>query len=123
MKQTAPVSRTIVILASALALALAAFAHRPVAFAHGDAGAAVAWVLPDGSRPVLCLADAADGGHDPSDRRCDFCAIAKSGLAADAAPVLPERHVFRTVELPAPGGAEHGNPAVRPKLPRGPPSA
>ncbi len=95
-------------LLSVLALALVAFAHKPVE----AAGPLAFYTLPDGSAPVLCL-----GGHDGGSKHkhggyCDACRISASALcpapafSTGAAPLIaiavvaPTRPALRRAVYP-----------------------
>lgn len=88
----------------ALTAMVLGFAHRPVELEpRGYGVAVVAYLLPDGSLPDLCLYDE-DGGHAADHRRpgdrvagsCDACRLSDApGLA-----VLPTI----LADLPPPGG-------------------
>ena len=86
------------------ALIMTGFAHRPVDLAASQDADLAAYVLPDGTLPVLCLTDEKDGsGHETHQDGCDFCRLASSvvlpapdqiGCAAPiemSQPLLPEQ--------------------------------
>lgn len=74
----------------ALSLLLVAFAHKPLGFsdqaaAYGQAGVA-AFVLPDGTQPVLCLTGGDSEEHHDAFTGCEACRlVASAGL-----PPAPE---------------------------------
>jgi len=111
------------------ALVLTAFAHRAPAFAETQLVQTAAYVLPDGSRPTLCVtvADEVGGSHPVSHQyqSCEFCRIAgsvalplPSGIAEPAQQ--PDGSESRTMPVTAilvadgfrPGAPPHGPPAV-----------
>ena len=108
----------------AVALVLAAFAHRPLAPTPSGMSALelVRYVLPDGSLPVLCLP-----GQDEraGSRLCEFCLIAGAAVpphrasAPFACPHLVEIGVSRLV----PAGPPVCPACLATSPPRGPPAA
>lgn len=112
----------------ALALLLAAFAHQPLTRA-GPPGAVppdlAAYVLPDGTLPVLCLSGYGDESNGYSrDGACEFCRVAGSVLPPPQTclPVPPDRTTVAKLSisserLPTETAFRPGAP------PRGPPSA
>jgi hypothetical protein len=74
-----------------VALALTAFAHRAAPASAAPATDFLAYALPDGTLPVLCLTEAVDedgkGGHHKGSAACEFCRIAGS-IAAAVPPAL-----------------------------------
>lgn len=74
-----------------VALALTAFAHRAAPDNAPPATDFLAYVLPDGTLPVLCLTETGDedskGGHHQGSAACEFCRIAGS-IAVAVPPAL-----------------------------------
>jgi len=111
-------------LALAMALVLAAFAHRPAAATpSGMTALQIArYVLPDGSLPVLCLP-----GHEGGVAAdiCEFCLIAGSAAPPGRDACLPVRHRPGADAVGAP--AQAGPPVAATHLQtapsRGPPPA
>lgn len=111
---------------SVLALVMVAFAHKPIVLSPAYGADLSAYVLPDGTIPVICHgADA--GGKDPhkahGDHGCEACRISASVLLP-AAPDCSEPAISRLAQ-PVPNadrGAETGR-RLRPGAPpQGPPS-
>ncbi|TDH38752.1 hypothetical protein E2A64_06565 [Pseudohoeflea suaedae] len=69
-----------------VALALTAFAHRAAPVNAAPATNFLAYALPDGSLPVICLTGTGekDGDHHQGNAACEFCRIA--GAIAIAVP-------------------------------------
>lgn len=106
----------------AVALLLAAFAHRPAAIEAYGQEDLTAYVLPDGTLPVLCL----PGDPNKSSKHfvpCDFCQIASTfALPAPSGEVSPA--AFGTVlAVLVPSDDHIPDSGVPPSArPRGPPS-
>jgi len=82
-----------------LALSFAAFAHRAAPFASAADADLSAYMLPDGSLPVLCIGGEATGDAAFPASICPFCVLAKSIVApscwaASVAAPLSERIRF-----------------------------
>ena len=108
----------------AVALMLAAFTHRPLALPVYAGEDLAAYVLPDGSLPVLCLDDYdGDGKPDGISGHCEFCRIAAS-VDLPAPPQIADRGGLGTVFAVLAPGEDHIPPSGVPPSapPRGPPS-
>lgn len=68
-----------------MALAFVAHAHRPVSLSAASSVDLAAYVLPDGTLPIICHAGSAGEQDTHPDRLCDFCHIA-SGSALPSPP-------------------------------------
>ena len=110
----------------AIALALTAFAHRAAPVNAAPAADFLAYVLPDGTLPVLCLTESGDenSDHHKGSAACEFCRIA--GAIAFAVP--PALHgapidAAKRVSPVALAGLVRGEPAFWPAAPpQGPPA-
>ena len=108
----------------AVALMLAAFAHRPLALPVYAGEDLAAYVLPDGSLPVLYLGDYdGDGKPDGISGHCEFCRIAAS-VDLPAPPQVADRGGLGTFVAVLVPGEDHIPPSGVPPSapPRGPPS-
>ena len=108
----------------AVALMLAAFAHRPVALPAYGGDDLAAYVLPDGSLPILCLTDFdGDGKPDAVSDHCEFCRIAAS-VDLPAPPEVADRGGLGVVVAVLVPAEEHIPPSGVPPSapPRGPPT-
>ncbi len=108
----------------AVSLMLAAFAHKPLVLpAYADADLS-AYVLPDGTLPVLCQTDFdGDGKPDGVSGHCEFCRIAAS-VDLPSPPVIADRGGLGvTIAVLLPQDAHIPDSGVPPSAPpRGPPS-
>lgn len=111
-----------------VALALTAFAHRAAPAGAPPAADFLAYVLPDGTLPVLCLTETSDedgrGDHHKGAAACEFCRIAGS-----IAVVLPPALSGAPIDAARPDNIRTlvafvgGDPAFWPAAPpQGPPS-
>ena len=112
-------SRTLLRVLLSLALLMTAFAHRPaVATPAFDAAA---YVLPDGSLPVLCLPSGGKTDGSVSSGACEFCRLASSVVLPEppADPDrLPSHAAWRPRPLPeAAAGRSSEFPAAPPQGP------
>lgn len=108
------------------ASAMAGFAHTPIV--TRDAAPAIdlsAYVLPDGTVPVICIYGPADedapqaGGH----RLCDACLLtAAPGLCVSPAEVAAIDVASIQVSMPLAAPDIWGSAEFRPHAPRGPPA-
>lgn len=106
----------------AVALLLSAFAHRPAAFEAYGVQDLTAYVLPDGTLPVLCL----PGDENKSSKHfdaCDFCQIASSFALPLPAADLSSSHFGVVLAVLIPSSDHIPASGVPPSArPRGPPS-
>ena len=113
----------------ALAMVLVAFAHQPVfEDAERNRAAAIdlsAYVLPDGSLPVLCFGDAGDGdGRTTLSTNCDACRIASAaGLPEPSSPGLKLAASRSFTPDITPQSVPTTNAPIRANGPRAPPAA
>lgn len=108
-----------------IALMLTAFAHKPVALANYDGGNLAAYVLPDGSLPILCLTDLdGDGRPDGVSTHCEFCRIASSVDLPEPPTVADRGGLGGIVAAVLRPGEDYIPPSGVPPSapPRGPPS-
>ncbi len=108
----------------ALALMLAAFAHKPFT-SPAYAGVYLAdYVLPDGSFPVLCEVDIdGDGKPDGISGHCEFCRIAASVDLPTPPSIADRGGLGVTVAVFLPQDAHVPEPGPPPAAPaRGPPA-
>ena len=109
------------------ASAMAGFSHAPIV--TRDAAPAIdlsAYVLPDGTVPVICINAPADGdapqagGH----RACDACLLtAAPGLCASPAEIAEIDVASIRISPPLVTADIRANAEFRPNAPRGPPAA
>lgn len=109
-----------------LALALTAFAHRAAPDNAPPATDFLAYALPDGTLPVLCLTESgdADSDHHKGSAACEFCRIA-GAIAVAVPPALHSAPIdaAKRVSPVALAGLVRGEPAFWPAAPpQGPPS-
>ena len=110
-----------------IALALTAFAHRAAPVNAPPATDFLAYALPDGSLPVICLTGNGekDGDHHQGNAACEFCRIA--GAIAVAVPPALHGAPIDAAKRVSPvtlASLLRGEPAFWPAAPpQGPPAA
>lgn len=99
-----PARQILVRLVCALSLALLAFGHQPLALPRTGTLAVAAHAFPDGSRPVICLTDAAGKGDRQQAHRhgCDACRISSAFFLPLPDCAVPAVHVAAESPLPLP---------------------
>lgn len=107
----------------ALALILVGFAHQPPRIPTTvPASEMAAYVLPDGTLPVLCdLANLDDDDHSHDPGRCEACVLSASTLLPPPPTlVIPTPRLAETL-LPQDKAVDVANPFRLTAAPRGPP--
>ena len=109
-----------------VALALTAFAHRAAPVNAAPATDFLAYALPDGSLPVICLTDNGqkDGDHHQGNAACEFCRIA-GAIAVAVPPALQDAPIdaAKRVSPVTLASLVRGDPAFWPAAPpQGPPA-